>query len=285
MSVAELGEDGSLTPYPNEAMNGWEPGEDPATRFVCVQSVHVDGRNRLWVLDPANPMFMGTLDGGPKLIQIDLDTDGVVRTFHFDPLIAPQRSYLNDVRINVSTETAFITDSGLGGIVVLELDSGRARRVLDDHPSTKAESTQVVIDGQPFPAIVHSDGIALDEDGGWLYYQALTGRTLYRVSTAALIDSKLEVDSLESRVERFAESGVSDGLLFAPEGVYVSALETGSIKRVGPDGSVEEIVRDPRILWPDSFARDSNGSIWFTTSQIHLGPEPSTPYRIFKMAP
>jgi sugar lactone lactonase YvrE len=86
-------------------------------------------------------------------------------------------------------------------------------------------------------------------------------------------------------VERFAESGVSDGLLFTADGIYVSALEEGSIKLVNTEGQVETIVRDPRIIWPDSFALGPDGGIWFTTSQIHLGPQPPSPYRILKVLP
>lgn len=40
------------------------------------------------------------------------------------------------------------------------------------------------------------DGIALSPDGQYLYYQALTGRTLYRIATAALRDSTLSAAAL-----------------------------------------------------------------------------------------
>jgi hypothetical protein len=35
----------------------------------------------------------------------------------------------------------------------------------------------------------------------------------------------------------------------------------------------------------DSFALGPDGTIWFTTSQIHLGPNPKTPYRVLKISP
>jgi sugar lactone lactonase YvrE len=130
---------------------------------------------------------------------------------------------------------------------------------------------------------VHADGIALDPEGGWLYFQALTGRTMYRVPTAALRDPSLNEDELGAKVERFAASGVSDGLLFGPGGVYVSALEQDAIKRVDTEGNVTTVIEDPRIVWPDSFALGPDGSVWFTTAQIHLGPNPPSPYRIFRI--
>jgi sugar lactone lactonase YvrE len=282
-SVGELQEDGRVIPYPDEALNRWTPEADARERFVCVQSVHVDRKDRLWILDPASPMLMGVVPGGAKLMRIDLATDSIVRTYSFGSDVAPAGSYLNDVRIDTGTETAFITDSREGALVVLDLETGVARRLLEDHPATQAEPIQVIIDGITFPNPVHADGIAIDADGGWLYFQALTGRTLYRAPTAALRDPSPSPDELAGRVERVAMSGVSDGLLFGPGGVYVSALESGSIRRVDALGRVTTVVKDPRIIWPDSFALAADGSVWFTTAQIHLGAAPPEPFRIFQI--
>ncbi len=94
-----------------------------------------------------------------------------------------------------------------------------------------------------------------------------------------------EREELGKKVKVFARSGVSDGLLFDHGKVYVSALEESAIKRVDSKDRVETIVWDPRISWPDSFALGPDGSLWFTTSQIHLGPNPPTPYKIFRIPP
>jgi sugar lactone lactonase YvrE len=228
-------------------------------------------------------MFMGVVENGAKLMQVDLATGQIVQTIAFGGDIAPAASYLNDVRIDTATETAFITESGLGALVVVDLKRGKARRLLAEHASTKAENFTVQIGEVTFPMQVHADGIALDAAGGWLYYQALTGRTLYRVPTAALRDEELSADALAAKVESFAQSGVSDGLLYTTEGIYVSALEDFSIKLVDPEGQVRTVVLDRElIVWPDSFARGADGAVWFTTSLIHLGPAPDAPFRVLK---
>ncbi|NIP26862.1 MAG: hypothetical protein GWO38_24365, partial [Phycisphaerae bacterium] len=69
------------------------------------------------------------------MLQVDLTNDAVVRTFRFGSEIAPRNSYLNDVRIDTQREFAFMTDSGDGALVVLNLKTGKARRVLQNHPS------------------------------------------------------------------------------------------------------------------------------------------------------
>lgn len=283
VSVAELDQYGEARAYPNPEMNSWRTGDDPEGKFVCVQSVYVDANDQLWILDPADSLSGGIVPGGARLFEVDLTSDEIVRTIYFDETIAPEGSYLNDVRVDTGTNTAFITDSGLGAIVVVDLETDASRRVLTSHPSTKAEDIDVVVDGIPFEFTVHSDGIALDTEGGWLYYQALTGHTLYRVPTSALRDSSLDEDTLASHIERFAVSGTSDGLLYTAQGVYLTAFEDGAIKRVDESGNVTVVVIDPRISWPDGFAREPDGTVVFTTSQLHIETEPPEPYRILRI--
>src|SRR5207237_10753218 len=110
ISVAEL-IDGKPNAFPNAELN--QPGP-PESHFVCVQSVYVDPEDNLWILDPAAPKMKGVVKGCPKLIKVDLKTNRVVETIPFGEDIAPKKSYLNDVRIDTSTDVAFITDSGFG---------------------------------------------------------------------------------------------------------------------------------------------------------------------------
>ena len=200
--MGEIGRDGTLKPYPDEEWNSWRNAQaatrTPRDHFVCVQSVVADNRGNLWVLDPASPGNEKVIAGGPKLVRIELATNKVAQVIHFGEDVALQGSYLNDVRFHPDGNTAFITDSGArGAIVVVDLESGRAHARLDGHPSTQPEKGVDVSvagqklqrpDGRAFQ--VAADGIALSGDGRTLYWQALTGRTLYRVDTAALMSDK-----------------------------------------------------------------------------------------------
>ena len=116
ISVAEV-VDGKLRPCPDEA---WNVKDGPVNkRWVCVQSVVVDDQDALWVLDPASPKTEAVVKGGPKLVKVDLLANKVAQTITFDESIAPERSYLNDVRMDTKTGHAFITESGTGSIVVV----------------------------------------------------------------------------------------------------------------------------------------------------------------------
>jgi sugar lactone lactonase YvrE len=131
---------------------------------------------------------------------------------------------------------------------------------------------------------VHADGIAYDRTNDLVYYQALIGRTLYRIVGAALRDPSLDEEALGATVETVAESGTSDGLLWdGADGIFISAIENDAIKRWRPEGGVEIVIQDPRIAWPDSFALGPDGGLYVTTSQIHRGPNPPDPYRVLRI--
>jgi hypothetical protein len=290
VSVAEVMADGSLKPFPDEAWNAWTPDADPADTFVCVQSVVADGKGSLWVLDPANAWFQGVVPGGAKLVEIDAATGGVVQIIRFDETVAPAGSYLNDVRIDQRHNAAYVSESGAGALIVIDLASGTSRRVLDDHPSTSGEDTILSFGGQQWLLAdgsapqVHADGIAYDWINDRVYFQALTSRTLYRITGAALRDESLDDAVLGAKVEKVAESGPSDGLLWdTRDGVFISAIEDDAVKHWSPEGGLQTVVADPLIAWPDSFAMGPDGALYLTTSQIHRGPNPPEPYRILRI--
>jgi sugar lactone lactonase YvrE len=210
----------------------------------------------------------------------------------FDAAIAPPGSYLNDVRIDTERQYAYITDSGLGAIVVVNLATKESWRLLTHHSSTKAEDITISIEGVPWTGPdgsarkVHSDGLALDGTGEYLYYQALTGRSMYRIATEALRDTSLTAQQLGNRVEFVAASGASDAIEFSPDGnLYLTAIEHNAIRCLTPAGKVETVIQDSRLKWPDSFSITAKGDIYVTTSQIHRIANPAGQFGLFTLVP
>ena len=286
VSVAEVMEDGTIAPFPNEEWNAWRNARKdemaPQDHWVCVQSVVADGDGNLWVLDAAAPAQAFIVPGGPKLVRIDLATNEVAETIQFDETVAPQGSYLNDVRFSPDGRHAYITDSGAkGALVVVDLESGQAMRVLDGHPSTQVEKDVVVeADGAPLRrpdgrgVEFSADGIALSPDGEHLYWQAIKAHTLYRIVTEILETTGLAGEDVAGDVEEFGENGVSDGLLIGRESgdMYISAVEEDAVKlrdlEAGASGTPTTLVQDERLRWPDTFAEGPDGTIYVTTSRI-----------------
>lgn len=295
-AVVEVMPDGSAKPFPDEGWNRWDL--DPKTardHFVCVQSVVVDDTDTLWVLDPAAPMLMSIIPGGPKLVKIDLKTNRVAQIIQVGPEAAQTHTYLNDVRIDTRRSVAYITDSGVGGIVIVDLASGKSHRALDGDTSVMPDkSVKIVIDGKPVlgpagntPAF-HSDAIALSPDGEYLYYQPIAARALYRVRTAALRDP-----NGKPKAEKYADTFPVDGIWMDRAGnIYLSNLEKDGVSRLTPQRKLESLVTDRRLQWPDTFSEGPDGAIYITASHINESPTynqgkstRTTPYAVFKFKP
>ena len=254
------------------------------THFVGVQSVVVDSADRLWVLDTGSIEFNPTAPGGPKLVGIDLNTNQIVKTIQFPANIARPKSYLNDVRFDLTVGregTAYITDSGDSGIVVVDLASGVAQRRLDTHFSTQISPKFVpYVEGDAmystkpgkFPGFVQfaSDGIALSADGSRLFYCPLASRHLYSVSTALLRNGKAAESLVENSVIDHGEKGMSDGLEADAQGrIYVTLVEQNAIARRLPNSLYQTVVRDPRLLWPDTMSIANDGYLYVISNQLH----------------
>ncbi|TKG93787.1 hypothetical protein EYV94_16215 [Puteibacter caeruleilacunae] len=281
VSVAEI-TDGKPVAYPNKAWNT----RDNAQSFMAVQSVVVDNKDRLWVLDTRNPQFSGVVEGGPMLYQFNLQNNSLEHTYTFPKGVFQSNSYFNDVRIDTHDEMVYMTDSGNGALIVLNLKSGESRRILDNHHSTESEIDYLMCDGIKWENTVHSDGIALSPDNQYLYYIALTGHTLYRIKTSLLRDLSTPEEQLENNVEMVRAIPATDGMMFDYSGnLWLGGLEDNSINVLRKDGTVHKVLKDNEIRWADSFAKDSNGNIYFTTSQIHLPVAERKAYTVLRINP
>lgn len=138
-ALAEITGDGSVLPYPNLEWNAWglKASLDPTEHFVCVQSLTCDGEGGLWALD-SGVLKGAAVDGAAKLVRIDLATNRVDRVYAFRRDVAWQGSRFSGVRIDEARKTAYITDAGAGGLVVLNLATGRAHRLPGDRPAISA---------------------------------------------------------------------------------------------------------------------------------------------------
>jgi len=312
-----------------------------ASHFVSVQSVVVDPADRLWVLDTGAPKLKDAVPSGPKLIAIDLKTNSIVRTIVLPVEVAGLHSYMNDIRFDLRsvsttedvmhgdppvgdtskkiktyepqagtsgsgmTGFAYITDSsdqGPNGIVVVDLNTGKSWRRLNNHFSTLPEPGFVsVAEGKPLyqtepgmpPKAVRfgADGIAISADGAKLFYCTVSSTKLYEVSTAALRNLSLSDDQVGSTVKEVTGKGPSDGLESDAAGnVYAGDYSSNSIERIAPSGMIETIVHDPRLLWPDTMSLAGDGYLYVNANQLNRQPtmhdgtdervKPYTMYRV-----
>jgi len=285
-SVGEATPDGRFKPFPGGDWNEWRPGLPPGDRFVCTHGLYADRENNLWAIDDASPHHGEMVEGGAKLVQIDLATDRVRRVYRLDKDLAPPGTVLSHMRVDA--RSLYVTDAGLGAIVVIDRESGRGHRVLEGVPCSRADRTIVpLIHGKP---LMHPDGrvpvinlshLELSPDGAWMYFTPLFGPTLWRVPTKYLHDRSLRSEEVAAHAEAVVRIPPVTGITADAAGnLYLSALTEDGVLKLGPDGHLQTLIRDERISGPNEGSIGPDGFYYFPNSQA---TRVNRPYEVFKI--
>ena len=277
LAVALINASGGLAPYPDSDWNSWKPGADASKAFVNANALHRDTEGNLWVIDTGAPAFGGDpLSGGAKAVRIDLETNRVERVYPLGPTIAKPGSYVDDIRFNGNH--AYLTDAGRPGLIVLDLKSGDARRVLDGAASVTAPPDRpIVVDGQIVrapdgpPLKVNSDPLETSPDGRYLYFGSLHG-PWSRIETRLLDDASVPESELIARVEPWADLPPVGGTAMASDGaLFFSDLASNAVKKRVPDGTITTLIQDPQLHWVDAPFLDGS-FIWLPAAQLDRLP-------------
>ncbi|GBQ29866.1 hypothetical protein HLH34_07210 [Gluconacetobacter azotocaptans] len=272
--------DGTQHPYPDAGWND-DATADAAHRLIAVEGMHLTDDGTLWVLDsgiatdgqPAVP-------GGTKLVRIDTRTGGVVRTYPIDPAVLHPDSRLSGVR--VGRGHAFIGDSGVAGLIVMDLGHDGAgpvtqRRLLDRQPSLTAQQPitvggQVLHDRTGHTAVINVNQIEISPDSQWLYYQAASG-PLYRIGTELLTDTSITDVELDDGTTLWYKTPPLGGMTVARDGtLYFDDVSTGSIFRFTAGRVYQRIVVDPRLRWPANPYVTADGKLYVPVAQLDRTP-------------
>jgi len=292
--------DGRLNVFPNEA---WALGG--ATDRVALDSVlglRSDAEGWVWLLD--NGLRGGTV---PKLVAWDTRRDRLARVIHIPPPVSIRGSFLNDLQVDPGGGAIYIADPAGGqdaALVVVDLATGLARRVLSGHVSVVPEDVEMVIDDRPVE-LRRPDGstvrprvgvnpIALDHEGRWLYFGPMSGTRLYRVRTADLRNEGLTPPELAARVEPYAERPICDGISMDSEGnIYVSEVCASAVGVIDAQRRYRRLYEDPeRLSWPDAFSFGPDGYLYVVSNQLQRSAalnagrdESRPPYYVLRFKP
>lgn len=268
--------DGKPVPFPDADWNGWREGDDPSHAFVRLNALRIGPDGKLWVVDVGAPAFdKPVVPGGTKILVFEPATGALIRSYVLTDKVLAPKSYIDDIRF--SGRRAVITDAGVPGLILLDLDTGAQRRVLDHAASTtdqrpmRAEGRLLTgPDGQPTK--IHADQQEMSPDGKTLYFMPCSG-PLYRVDTAALFDEGLDEAALERRVSLFADVPTTGGTAMAASGtIYISDTDRSRVFKIAPSGQTETVVADPRLAWVDAMWIDRAGTLWMPAPQLDRTP-------------
>ncbi|MDY7096715.1 MAG: L-dopachrome tautomerase-related protein [Pseudomonadota bacterium] len=300
--VARLNADRrTFEPFPNLSWNTPREGDD---RYLdSVLGLRGDENGVVWMLD------MGNRTGiTPKIVGWNTWHNRLERIYYIPAPASRPESQHNDLIVNNKDGVFVIADEGIGeggdgtqaALVVVDMETGATRRLLEGHVSTLPEDVAITVDGNVLmdgdtgPLRIGADGIAADKDFDWLYFGPLSGTSLYRVRFDDLLNEELDEEELGERVERYAEKSINGGLSMDQEGnVYSTMVESREVGIITPDERRNRVfARSDDMVWPDGVSFGIDGYMYVSAAQVSRAAafndgngNNAPPYRIFRFKP
>lgn len=303
--VSELTSPTTLKPFPSEAWN--TPKARTEDYLSNVLGVRSDDKGVVWMLD------MGYRTGiTPKLVAWNTREDRLERIIPLPEPATRKSSEPNDFVIDPKNDTIYIADEGVGrdgdgskaALIVVDLATGQARRVLEGHSSVRPKPVPITVDGRDLvkakkdgrsaPMRAGADGIALDHRSEWLYYGPLNGTSVCRIRVADLLDRRLDDQALGARVERYAGRPNAGGMsIDAANNLYLTEVEHRTVGVIpAHDRKYRRLVEHADMFWPDGLSTGSDGALYVTIDQLPSSPTlnggrdvSSPPFLIMRFSP
>lgn len=280
-----------LEPYPSWDMQ--RLGDCEALQFV--QNVEIDPLGRMWVPDTGRTATLSLdskSDCPPRLVILDLEQAGkVIKSWPIPASVAdPKSVHLSDIVLDHEDGGhAYISDSDEKnpGIIVFSVASETFWKVSDPSMLAKKDAIGFRIEQTRVTQPLNVNGLALtpaytEGPNRTLYYSPLSSFTLFALNTRALRDEASRQNVSRNVTLMGKRPSQSDGMAMSNTGIlYFGLLADDAVSMWNSNSSTAEhptfaigqriVSRDHHLMqWPDSFAFDSEGSVWCITNRLHL---------------
>ncbi|WP_240927925.1 major royal jelly family protein [Cellulophaga sp. Z1A5H] len=288
-------------PFPNKAWNTPRTTDD--NYLSNVLGIRNDENGIVWMLDMAQRNNVT-----PKIVGWNTIKNTLERIYYLPESSVPAISQPNDMVVDTKNGYFIIADEGIGNggdgskaaFIIVDMKTGKTRRVLESTRSTLPENTPTVINGKHLAVngkdlLVGNDGITADANFEYIYYGPLNGPKIYRIRTLDLVNENFTDSDLDSKIETYSDKPNNGGMSIDKEGnLYLTALETNSVTVVlAKDRSVKTVVQDKNMVWPDGVSYNHvDGFMYVSAAQVNKGApfndgkdQSTKPFYIFRFKP
>lgn len=264
-----------LVPFPNKELSA--ANSKAELKLDSVLGIR-SANGIVWMLD--NGICSGVT---PKLVGWDIKANKLHQVIALPEPITHKDSFVNDFAVDTKHHHIFISDPAGGenaGLIVVNLDTGKLRRVLEGHKSVLPENVDLIIDNVPIQVKDDSgkltrphigvNPITEDLDNEWIYFGAMHGHHLYRIKAQDLVNEKLANTELADLVERYSSKPISDGIsIDKNNNIYLGELAENAIGVISPTRKYQRLAQSPKASWVDSFSFGSEGQLYAVVNRLH----------------
>ena len=276
--VVRVDRQGETVPFPNEEIGAFE-GAGGSVALDAVMGVHGSDRGNIWMLDNGRRS-----EQMAKVVGWNFSEKKLHRVFHLPEPATIDSSFVADFTVDAAETHAYIADPAAGGdaaLIVLDLKTGVARRLLQGHVSVVPEGIPLLVSGRKLQAqcqdgsqaepLAGVNPIAVDRKGKFLYFGPMKSRKLYRIPTSILNDQSLTPEAVAAAVEVYADKPICDSIAIdAKDNIYIGDLTRNAIAVIlAKDRKLIDYVVDPKMAWPDGLTFGGDGRLYFYCSQIN----------------
>jgi hypothetical protein len=276
---------GTVLPFPSPSMSEAAVGE--ALPLDSISGLQSSNDGLVWMVDNGR-----RTETAPKVIAWNEDKQRLQSVFNLAaPAVSPT-SFVADIAVDPNSSLTYLADPANGAdaaILVLDRSTGLARRVLQGDVCVQPDVTVLLpssggatmetrrLDGSTVMPQCGVNSLCLDKKSEWLYFCARQSRSIYRIRTSVLADTKATSDAVSKAVETWATKPFSSSMAIDAKGnLFVTDIANRGIVVIEASRRVfVPLINDPRLLNPDGLSFGQDGKLYFySPTQSRNGPQP-----------